>query len=96
MKRIAIFASGTGTNALKILEYFQSRNDISVSCILSNKPNAPVLNIASDFNIESKTFDRNTFYNSDEIVTYLQSKQVDLIVLAGFLWLVPLKLIKAY
>lgn len=96
MKRIAIFASGTGTNALKILEYFQSRNDISISCILSNKPNAPVLNIASDFNIESKTFDRNTFYNSDEIVTYLQSKQVDLIVLAGFLWLVPLQLIKAY
>jgi len=96
LKHIAIFASGTGTNALKILEYFQSRNDVIVSCILSNNSQAPVLNIATTFGIETKTFDRNVFYNTSEIVVYLQEKLIDLIVLAGFLWLVPDHLLKAY
>ncbi|HMG15300.1 MAG TPA: phosphoribosylglycinamide formyltransferase [Saprospiraceae bacterium] len=96
MKRIAIFASGTGTNALKILEYFQSRNDVIVSCILSNNCQAPVLNIASLFGVETKTFDRNSFYQSNDIIEYLQSKLIDLIVLAGFLWLIPEQLLKAY
>ncbi len=96
MKRIAIFASGTGSNALKILEYFQSRNDVIVSCILTNNKHAPVLNIASTFNVETKIFDRNSFYNGNEILVYLQSREIDLIVLAGFLWLIPEALIEAF
>lgn len=96
MKRIAIFASGTGTNAKRILEYFQERDDIVISCILSNNNTAGVLNIAHSFGIETKTFNRNSFYNSDEILDFLKSKHIDFLILAGFLWLVPDSILKAY
>lgn len=96
MKKIAIFASGTGTNAEKIIQYFQDNSDINVVLILSNKTQAGVLEKADTYQVPSMTFNRETFYESETIVRILQSLEVDLLVLAGFLWLLPESLIKAF
>lgn len=96
MKRIAIFASGSGSNAENIAHYFKSNPEVEISIILSNKKDAFVLERAKKLNIPSQTFSRNDFYETDSIVNLLKEKQIDLIVLAGFLWLVPDSLIKSY
>ena len=89
MKRIAIFASGSGTNAQKIIEHFQENDEIEVSLVLSNKNDAYVLKRASDFKIPSYVFDRQLFYETDQVHDILRDIGIDFIVLAGFLWLVP-------
>lgn len=96
MKRIAIFASGSGTNAQKIMEYFEQNKEVEVSLILSNKKTAKVLDRAQNFGVETFTFDRNTFYESNGIINVLQQKDINLIVLAGFLWLIPQSLVEAF
>ncbi|WP_420580062.1 phosphoribosylglycinamide formyltransferase [Reichenbachiella sp.] len=97
MKRIAIFASGSGSNAEQITNYFHNKEgEVSVELILTNKPKAYVLERAKKLNVASRVFDRNAFYNSDEIVDLLKSKKIDLVVLAGFLWLVPQNLIAGF
>jgi phosphoribosylglycinamide formyltransferase-1 len=95
-KRIAIFASGSGTNAEAIMLYFKNHESVEVSLILSNKPNAYVLERAKKFNIPTHIFDRNTFKNTNKIVEVLQSQNISLVVLAGFLWLIPEHLVKAF
>lgn len=95
-KRIAIFASGSGSNAQKILEYFKDHDSAEVSIILSNNPDAYVLQRADNFEIPTHLFDKNEFYRSDSIVNLLTDLQIDLIVLAGFLWLIPVNLIQAF
>ncbi|KPK87584.1 MAG: phosphoribosylglycinamide formyltransferase, partial [Bacteroides sp. SM23_62_1] len=95
-RKIAIFASGSGTNAQKIIEYFAHHPSIGVSMILSNKKDAYVLVRAEQFNIPSIVFDRQTFTESDDILKLLQKNEIDFIVLAGFLWLVPVYLIRAF
>ncbi len=96
MKKIAIFASGGGSNAQKIFEHFEGSDDISVDCLLSNKPDAYALERAKAFGIDTYTFDRTTFRETDTIVNYLKDRNIDLVVLAGFLWLVPENLVKAF
>jgi len=96
MKRIAIFASGSGSNAENIANYFKSSPEIEISLILSNKKDAFVLERANKLNIPSYVFNRNDFYETDNIINLLKTKKIDLVVLAGFLWLVPVSLIKAY
>jgi len=96
MKKIAIFASGSGSNAENIAHYFESNPEVEISIILSNKKDAFVLERAKKLNIPSQTFTRNDFYDTNTIVDLLKSKQIDLIVLSGFLWLVPDSLIQAY
>ncbi|MBD1430432.1 phosphoribosylglycinamide formyltransferase [Sphingobacterium litopenaei] len=95
-KRIAIFASGSGSNAQKIMEHFKYSDEAEVSLVLSNNPDAYVLQRADNFEIPSHVFDRNEFYQTDNIVDILKRLDIDLIVLAGFLWLVPENLLKAY
>ena len=92
---VAIFASGAGSNALKIIEFFSENEYITVSLIVCNKINAGVLDIASTYNIESIIVDKNHF-NSDELISRLHSYNIDLIVLAGFLWKIPETLISNY
>lgn len=95
-KRIAIFASGSGSNAQKIMEYFK-RNDLAeVNIVLSNNPDAYVLQRADNFEIPTHVFNRKGFYQSDEVLKLLQNLKTDLIVLAGFLWLVPQNLLEAF
>ncbi len=96
MISIAIFASGSGSNAQKIMEYFQSHATIQVKLVLSNKTDAFVLNRAASFGVPTYTFNRQVFYESNTVLQKLQDEQIDYIVLAGFLWLVPLSLIQAY
>ncbi|TZF83029.1 phosphoribosylglycinamide formyltransferase [Pedobacter sp. BS3] len=95
-KRIAIFASGSGSNAQKIMEYFKRHHEGEVVIVLSNNPDAYVLQRADNFEIPSHVFDRQEFYHTDNIVNLLKNLQVDIVVLAGFLWLVPDNLLKAY
>lgn len=95
-KRIAIFASGSGSNAQKIMEHFKYSQDVEVSLILTNNPDAYVLQRADNFEIPAHIFDRHEFYETDEIIKLLERMQIDLIVLAGFLWLVPVNLLAAF
>jgi len=95
-KRIAIFASGSGSNAQKIMEHFKRNSEAEVVLILTNNPQAYVLQRADNFEVPSHIFTRDEFYKSDDVIKLLKNLQVDLIVLAGFLWLVPVSLLKAF
>lgn len=95
-KRIAIFASGSGSNAQKLMEHFKRSNEIEISLVLTNNPDAYVLQRADNFEIPSHIFDRNEFYNTENIIDLLKNLDIDFIVLAGFLWLIPQNLIKTY
>ncbi|UZR92304.1 phosphoribosylglycinamide formyltransferase [Chondrinema litorale] len=93
---IAIFASGTGSNAVKIISHFRENNIEANFCILSNKKDAPVLQKAAELNIETFSFGRKDFAENDTVLNYLKEKNIKLIVLAGFLWLVPKNLVENY
>ncbi len=95
-KNIAIFASGGGSNARKIMQHFQDSTLGNVVLLIGNKPNIGAFNIANEFNVPSILMDRKTFYESDVLLQTLAEKKVDLIVLAGFLWLIPSYLIQNY
>lgn len=95
-KRIAIFASGSGSNAQKIMEHFKHHDLAEVSLILSNNPDAYVLQRADNFEVPTHVFDKKSFYETDEVVQLLEKLNIDLIVLAGFLWLVPKNLLQKF
>ncbi|MBO9673698.1 MAG: phosphoribosylglycinamide formyltransferase [Sphingobacteriaceae bacterium] len=95
-KRIAIFASGSGSNAQKLMEHFKRSNEIEISLVLTNNADAYVLQRADNFEIPTHIFDKNEFYKTDEVVDLLKNLDIDFIVLAGFLWLIPKNLIHAY
>ncbi len=96
MKRIAIFASGSGTNAENIALYFAKISSVKISAILCNNSDAFVLKRAENLNIPSLVFSKNDFYSSEKVVQFLKEKEIDLIVLAGFLWLIPNTLISEF
>ncbi len=96
MKRIAIFASGSGTNAQKIIEYFSTSKEIVVDSLWSNNENAYALIRAEKLGIETFTFESDEFYRSNEILDRLYDHRIDMIVLAGFLWLVPRNLTELF
>lgn len=97
MKRVTVFASGSGTNFQQICEYFnQKNNDIKIELLIVNKKNAYVLERAKQLNVKSQYFNREDFYYSDRVVECLKENQIDFIVLAGFLWLIPDNILKEY
>jgi len=96
LKNIAIFASGTGSNATKIVDYFNNHPTINVALIISNKKKAKVLEMAKSKNIPTLLISRTSFYQTENLLTNLASYAVDFIALAGFLWLIPPYLIKAF
>jgi len=96
VKNIAILASGAGSNAQKILEYFSDRMDIAVRLIVSNKQEAGVLNIAKLASIDTFIVTRDSFYSTTDLLVELDKRNIDFIVLAGFLWLIPPYLIQHY
>ena len=96
MKRIAIFASGSGSNAENIYNYFEGVTDVEISLILANKPDAYVLERAKKLNVPSYTFTGKEFRESEVVLEKLQECNIDFIVLAGFLLLVPPYLVSAY
>lgn len=95
MKSIAILASGSGTNAENIIQYFNRKGTAEVSVILSNNKNAKVLDRAINHKIPAFYFNRMAF-NSNLVVSLLKNSGPDLIVLAGFLWKIPENLIEAF
>lgn len=88
-KKIAVFASGSGTNAEKIFQYFEGRKDVEVSLLCCNKQGAYVLERARKFSVSTYVFSRDDFYNGTGVSDRLKAENIDLIVLAGFMWLVP-------
>ncbi len=96
MKRIAIFASGSGTNVENIALHFAKISSVKISAILCNNPDAFVLKRAENLKIPSLVFSKNDFYSSEKVVQFLKEKEIDLIVLAGFLWLIPNTLISEF
>lgn len=96
MHRIAIFASGSGTNAERIVTYFREHPSIEVALILSNKADAYVLERARNLGIPVAVFDRQQFRDSDIVLNILKNNRIDFIVLAGFLWLVPNHLLDTF
>lgn len=95
-KNIAIFASGTGSNARKIVEHFEHQDDFSVSLVVSNKATAPVLDMAREKDIDTLVISRAYFYESEDILKILNKYSIDFVVLAGFLLLVPQYLVRAF
>ena len=101
LKRIVIFASGSGSNAEKITHYFADKSDVDIGLIASNNPKAGILERARRgfdrrLHIPILLFDRSTFYDTDKITQLLINQKVDLIVLAGFMWLIPSDLVRAF
>lgn len=96
MNNIAIFASGSGTNAENIICTFKNDNSINISLICSNNDKAFVLERAKNHSIPSFVFSRTDFKNSTTILNKLKEYNIDFIVLAGFLWLIPEYLIQAF
>ena len=92
--RIAIFASGSGSNAEVIASYFKSHSFIRVSLVLSNNPKAQVLERARKLNIPAKVFNKEEYITN--VINWLKEYSVTHIVLAGFLWLIPSAFLKAY
>ncbi len=80
--RIAIFASGSGSNAQKLMEYFKRSPDAEISLVLTNNSDAYVLQRADNFEIPSHIFDRNEFYNTDNVSDLLKNLDIDLFLVA--------------
>lgn len=96
MNYIAIFASGTGSNAKKIIEYFANHPQIKISLIVSNNPAAKVLQIAANHKIPSIILEKEKFFKGNAYVDELKSAGINFIVLAGFLWKIPQRLLQQF
>ena len=96
MKRIVIFASGSGTNAENLIRFFQNRADATVVQVLTNNPHAKVLDRCKSLKVSGLSFNRTAFTTTDDVLNILKHTQPDLIVLAGFLWKFPEKMIDAF
>lgn len=94
--KIAIFGSGSGTNAENIMQYFNGNLSIEVALVLSNKADAYILERARLHHIPSAVFTKTDFNNTVELLSLLKEHEVDFIVLAGFLLQIPVDLIHAY
>lgn len=95
-KRIAFFASGSGSNMENIVSYLRINNLNVEFLLLCNNPQAFVLERAKNLGIESVVFDKKAFRETGEVLQQLEAFQPDLIVLAGFLWLMPANIVQAF
>lgn len=96
IKNVAIFASGEGTNAQTIIDYFRNSSRVKVALVVSNRASANVLNRARENGIPTLIIERTGFYESDRVIQELKNQGIDFIVLAGFLWMIPESLVKAF
>lgn len=96
IKTIAIFASGSGTNADNIIKKFRDYEDLKINAVFVNNPNAGVIEKARKKNVEVILFDKELFKNPEGVLKLLKEKNTDYIVLAGFLWLLPTFIISEF
>lgn len=95
-KKIVIFASGNGSNAENIIRYFHRSGKAEVKAVFSNNKKAPVLKKAHQLGVKAIHFDKQAIYHSNEILNLLKDIDPDLIVLAGFLWIFPARILKKF
>jgi len=96
IQKIVIFASGQGSNAKRIIEYFSNSRQVKVTHVFSNNIKAPVLKAAHELEVNALHFDRTAFYETNEVLNLLKDIDPDLIILAGFLWMMPSNIIKKF
>jgi len=96
VKRIAIFASGAGTNAEVIIRHFEFHADAQVTLLVTNKADSGAVHIAREHGVEVLVVEKEHFFSPASIVEQLKARGIDLIVLAGFLWLIPNPIIEAF
>jgi phosphoribosylglycinamide formyltransferase-1 len=96
MNTIAILASGSGTNAQRLIEHFLPITNTKISVLLTNKKDAGVIERAKKLNVPVRIFDREEFYYSENIAVFLKKEGVEWVILAGFLWLIPKNLLKIF
>lgn len=96
VKKIVIFASGTGTNAENIIKHFQNSDTAKVVAVFSNRRSAGALKKAHDLNVKALLFDKEALYYSHDVLNVLRDIKPDLIVLAGFLWLMPKRILQQF
>lgn len=96
MINIAIFASGTGSNATKIVDYFRDSTSVKVALVISNKATAKVLDMATANQIPTLLINRSDFYQTESLLNDLANYKIDFIALAGFLWLIPSYLVASF
>ena len=96
MKKIAVFASGAGSNAQKIIDHFRDSNRVSVALIACNKPGAGVISIAEKENIPVLLIEKEPFFRGNAYADELKAAGIEFLVLAGFLWKIPDALIRAF
>ena len=95
-KKIILFASGSGSNFHEICKYFKFRKQISIEMLVCNNPKAKVLKKAKDNGVKILLINKESFYKTNTVLNSILKISPDLIVLAGFLWQVPLKIIESF
>lgn len=96
MTQLALFCSGSGTNAERIMAHCSEWPDLDVALLLANRPDAQALTRAARFGVPTHVFDRKAFYETEKVLSTLRDYDVELVVLAGFLWRVPPYLLEGY
>ncbi|MFN4079778.1 MAG: phosphoribosylglycinamide formyltransferase [Saprospiraceae bacterium] len=96
MIRLAVFASGSGSNARRIMEYFAEHPHIRVALLVCNKPDAGAMDVAREHGVETLLIRRKPFAETTELLDALRERAIDFIALAGFLWLLPPYLVRAF
>jgi phosphoribosylglycinamide formyltransferase-1 len=95
-KKLAILASGGGSNADNIIRHFENSNDVEIVLLACNKQGAGAFDVAEKWDVPSMAIDKTNFKESDSFLNILKELHVDYIILAGFLWKVPENLVKAF
>lgn len=96
MIKVAIFASGAGTNAENIIKYFCNNKEINISFIFTNNENAGIIKRAEMLKIPVVIFSKEDFHQNDKVLNFLKKENIDFIILAGFLWIVPSLIVKNF
>jgi phosphoribosylglycinamide formyltransferase-1 len=95
-RQLLLFASGTGSNARNIIEFFRNDPSVHIACIVSNKPEAGVLQIAQKEGIPTLLIEKERFFRGDAFLPEISKYEPTLLILAGFLWKIPTTLIEAF
>lgn len=96
MKKLCVFASGAGSNAENIIRYFQDKKLAEVVLVVTNRPDAGVVSKAAHLGVTVLPINKSYFTDPDGLTRTLTEKGIDLVILAGFLWLIPPPLIRAF
>jgi phosphoribosylglycinamide formyltransferase-1 len=96
MHRVAVFASGNGTNAEEIFRYFKGHQSIEIATLFCNNSNAAVIQRAETWRVPAFLFDRGDLKSSSKVLDELNKSEVEWLVLAGFLWLMPPSIVEQF